>query len=67
LFTSQLAYFAELFVVSVTNLQWYDEDKRFAIGFSDGVVYLSTKDDYLPVIVLNAHEVSLTLTILIYL
>ena len=44
--------------VSVTRLQWYDEDKCFAIAFSDGLVSLSTKDGYVSPIIIDAHKVT---------
>ena len=45
-------------VVSVTKIQWYDEDKCFAAAFSDGVVSLSTKDSYISPIIIDAHQVT---------
>ena len=45
-------------VVSVTKIQWYDEDKCFAAAFSDGVVSLSTKDSYIAPIIIDAHQVT---------
>jgi len=44
--------------VSVAKLQWYDEDKCFAIAFSDGIVSLSTKDGYISPIIIDAHKVT---------
>ena len=44
--------------MSVTKIQWYDEDKCFAIAFSDGVVSLSTKDSYIAPIIIDAHQVT---------
>jgi len=49
-------------VVSITKIQWYDEDKCFAVVFSDGVVSLSTKDSYISPIIINAHKVTNTCT-----
>jgi len=43
--------------VSVTSIQWYDEDKCFAAAFSDGVVSLSTKDSFISPIIIDAHKV----------
>ena len=43
--------------VSVTSIQWYDEDKCFAAAFSDGVVSLSTKDSFISPIIIEAHKV----------
>jgi len=48
--------------VSVTKLQWYDEDKCFAIAFSDGTVSLSTKDGYIAPIIIDAHKVIMWLS-----
>jgi len=47
--------------VSVTKLQWYDEDKCFAAAFSDGVVSLSTKDSFISPIIIDAHKVTVAL------
>ena len=49
-----------LVAVSVTKIQWYDEDKCFATAFSDGVVSLCTKDSYIAPIVIDAHQVNIS-------
>ncbi len=51
---------------SVSQLRWYDEDKKFAVGFSDGVVLLCAKDDFESVIPLEAHQVHPTEISLVY-
>ena len=47
------------FTVSVSQLAWYDEDKRFAVGYSDGSVYLCSKSEFEPPIPIRAHQVHL--------
>lgn len=46
--------------VSVSCLQWFNEEKRFAIGYSDGQVWLLHRDGYStsPETKISAHEVS---------
>jgi hypothetical protein len=43
--------------VSIRNIEWYDEDKRFAVGYSDGMVYLCSSDEYQQPIAIEAHQV----------
>ena len=45
--------------VAVTCLAWYDEDHRFAVGYSDGQLAFCSRDtfDPEPTFVLEAHEV----------
>lgn len=54
-FSSKIYY---VFVASVTNIQWFDEDKQVAVAFSDGIVSLCTKEYYNMPIHIEAHEVS---------
>jgi len=42
--------------VSVRHIEWYDEDKRFAVGYSDGMVYLCSPDEYQQPIAIEAHQ-----------
>ncbi|XP_030832727.1 probable E3 ubiquitin-protein ligase HERC1 isoform X3 [Strongylocentrotus purpuratus] len=44
--------------VAVTCLAWYDEDHRFAVGYSDGQLAFCSRDtfDPEPTFVLEAHE-----------
>ena len=46
--------------VSVRQIEWYDEDKRFAVGYSDGMVYLCSPDEYQQPIAIEAHQVMFT-------
>ncbi|KAK3097022.1 hypothetical protein FSP39_005665 [Pinctada imbricata] len=41
---------------SVTQIEWYDEDKPFAVGFSDGVISLCTMVDFEQPVVKEAHD-----------
>lgn len=45
--------------VAVTCLSWFDEDRRFAVGYSDGAVALCSKDmfDFQPLEILIMHKV----------
>lgn len=43
--------------VSVKYMAWFDEDKRFAVGYSDGMVYLCSKDDFQEPVAIEAHQV----------
>ncbi|KAH9513367.1 putative E3 ubiquitin-protein ligase herc1 [Bulinus truncatus] len=45
--------------VSVTSIAWYEEDKRFAVGFSDGVISLCSRQDFEQPININAHKKSI--------
>ena len=46
-----------LLAVSVSQIEWYEEDRRFAIAFTDGLIYMGLKDnDHVPVII-EAHRV----------
>ncbi|XP_071845609.1 probable E3 ubiquitin-protein ligase HERC1 isoform X3 [Apostichopus japonicus] len=44
--------------VAVTCLSWFDEDRRFAVGYSDGAVALCSKDmfDFQPLEILIMHK-----------
>jgi hypothetical protein len=44
--------------VSVTHIEWFDEEKEFAIAFIDGVVKLGRKNPNFQPISLSAHQVS---------
>ena len=43
--------------VSVTNLAWFEESRRFLIAFSDGVIYQSSPSEFEEPIRTEAHEV----------
>ncbi len=41
----------------MTQLAWFDEDKRFAISFNDGLIYMGSKEEFQQPIVIEAHQV----------
>jgi hypothetical protein len=43
---------------SVTHIEWFDEEKEFAIAFTDGVVKLGRKNPNFKPISISAHQVS---------
>lgn len=45
--------------VSVRCMSWFNEEKRFAVGYSDGQVWLVNKDNYSTSqdIKVSAHKV----------
>ncbi|XP_033633807.1 probable E3 ubiquitin-protein ligase HERC1 isoform X2 [Asterias rubens] len=47
--------------VAVTCLAWYDEDRRFAVGYSDGVLAFCSRDTFNPepLITLDAHKTAI--------
>lgn len=45
-------------LVSVTQLAWFDEDKNFAVAYSDGVVSLCSKLDLEQPVTTEAHQVT---------
>lgn len=45
------------YVVSVSHLEWYEEDGRFAVAFADGAIHLCGREDYMANIAVEAHEV----------
>lgn len=46
-----------LLTVSVSAMDWFDEDKRFAVGFSDGVIGLCSREPIELPWFTQAHEV----------
>ncbi|XP_077870271.1 putative E3 ubiquitin-protein ligase HERC1 [Saccoglossus kowalevskii] len=44
--------------VSVSHVAWYDEDRQFAIGYSDGIVQFCSRNSYEPdpLQTIHAHE-----------
>ncbi|XP_052100156.1 probable E3 ubiquitin-protein ligase HERC1 isoform X2 [Mytilus californianus] len=46
--------------VSVTKLAWFDEDKNFAVAYSDGVVSLCSKLDIEQPVTTEAHQSSIS-------
>ncbi|GFO36542.1 HECT and rld domain-containing e3 ubiquitin protein ligase family member 1, partial [Plakobranchus ocellatus] len=45
--------------VSVTSIAWYEEDRRFAVAYSDGVISLCSKENYEQPINIDAHQTSI--------
>jgi hypothetical protein len=43
---------------SVTHIEWFDEEKEFAIAFTDGVMKLGRKNQNFQPISISAHQVS---------
>lgn len=41
----------------MTQLAWYDEDHRFAVGYSDGELALCSKNDFEDPVKVEAHKV----------
>lgn len=52
-----LLYFS-LLPASVTHIEWFDEEKEFAIAFTDGVMKLGRKNPNFQPISISAHQVS---------
>ncbi|BFZ01051.1 hypothetical protein BsWGS_04090 [Bradybaena similaris] len=46
--------------VSVTAIAWYEEDGRFAVGYSDGVISLCSREDFEQPVNIDAHKSSVT-------
>jgi hypothetical protein len=46
------------FPASVTHIEWFDEEKEFAIAFTDGVVKLGRKNPNFQPTSVSAHQVS---------
>ncbi|XP_021370838.1 probable E3 ubiquitin-protein ligase HERC1 isoform X1 [Mizuhopecten yessoensis] len=42
--------------VAVTLLAWYDEDRNFAAGYSDGVVIISNRSDFETPVITETHQ-----------
>ena len=51
--------------MSVTQIQWYAENDRFAVGFADGVLSMCSKEQFEPPVSVEAHEVIICQTGLI--
>ena len=48
-----------LFVpASVRQIEWFDEEREFAIGFTDGIVKLGRKNPNFQPVSISAHQVS---------
>lgn len=45
------------FTVSVSHLAWQDEEKHFAVGFTDGSLKISHKDQNVQTATITAHAV----------
>ncbi|CAL1541385.1 unnamed protein product [Lymnaea stagnalis] len=46
--------------VSVTCIVWYEEDRRFAVGYSDGVISLCSREDFGQPVNIDAHKSSIS-------
>ncbi|KAK7467957.1 hypothetical protein BaRGS_00036800 [Batillaria attramentaria] len=46
--------------VSVTQLAWFDEDRRFAVGYSDGELALCSRNDLEEPVKVEAHQNSIS-------
>ncbi|XP_052792637.1 probable E3 ubiquitin-protein ligase HERC1 isoform X2 [Mya arenaria] len=46
--------------VSVSRIAWYDEGRRFVVGYSDGMVYQCSPEPFEEPFKTQAHETSLT-------
>ena len=44
--------------MSVTHLSWFDEDKKFAVAFNDGLIYMASKEEFEEPIIVEAHQVN---------
>ncbi|XP_035829751.1 probable E3 ubiquitin-protein ligase HERC1 isoform X3 [Aplysia californica] len=47
--------------VSVTSIVWYEEDHRFAVSYSDGVISLCSREDFEQPLNVDAHKSSISL------
>jgi hypothetical protein len=45
-------------LVSVTKIAWYEETRRFMVGFMDGVIDQCSTEEFESPIRTQAHEVS---------
>ncbi|XP_059169765.1 probable E3 ubiquitin-protein ligase HERC1 isoform X3 [Physella acuta] len=46
--------------VSVTSIAWYEEDRRFAVGYSDGVISLCSRENFEQPVNIDAHKSSIS-------
>ena len=44
--------------VSVTQLEWFDEDHKFVIGYGDGLVVLANRNQFDEPVRIKAHKAS---------
>ncbi|XP_050402259.2 probable E3 ubiquitin-protein ligase HERC1 [Patella vulgata] len=49
--------------VSVTQIAWYNEDKRFMVGYSDGTISVCSKSDFEQPVNTEAHQNSIGMLI----
>lgn len=43
--------------MTVTKISWYEETRRFVVGYSDGVIDQCSIEEFEPPIRTQAHEV----------
>ncbi|XP_069694063.1 probable E3 ubiquitin-protein ligase HERC1 isoform X1 [Periplaneta americana] len=55
----ELVQFSQQYA-SVTHIEWYDEEKEFAIAFTDGIVKLGRKNPNFQPISVQAHQGALS-------
>lgn len=57
-----------VYIVSVTCLAWFSEDRPFAVGYSDGKLLIGTKEplEKGEIVLVDAHKVELLILQLIY-
>lgn len=57
-----------VYIVSVTCLAWFSEDRPFAVGYSDGKLLIGTKEplEKGEIVLVDAHKVELLILKLIY-
>ena len=51
-------------LVHVTCLEWFNEDHQFAVGYSDGHIYLASRHDIDAPVIIEAHQVSVIYSLL---
>ena len=44
--------------MSVTQLAWFDEDRKFAVAFGDGELMLCSRNEFEEPVKVEAHQVS---------
>lgn len=57
-----------VYIVSVTCLAWFSEDRPFAVGYSDGKLLIGTKEPLEKggIVLVDAHKVELVFLKLMY-
>lgn len=57
-----------VYIVSVTCLAWFSEDRPFAVGYSDGKLLIGTKEplEKGEIVLVDAHKVELLILKVIF-